>query len=322
MHCPFSPLLTDWGLRAYTDHDLEIGREDTLQQWVSNLVECAREWKRCLHSTGTLWVNIGNAYSGDKNLLDLPWELASALSKDGWYRRCDIVWAKGVDWTNTEREAQNIIKQSLAQVRTEAAGSLFGLSKELDRSLKRAEKAVDRLVQSGSVMPESVKDRPTSSYEMIFMFSKEKKYFFDQEAVRVLTHPDSIARALRGVSNNHKMINGAPGQTPHTMGQAREHGNGYPIGTSRNPRNVWVWRVGTSPSGTYILADETEVAHFAAFPVGLAERIIKAGTSQYGCCGVKKKKLRLRKGLTTKELTLVTDRLQKLGLVEQNDSSH
>ena len=33
-------------------------------------------------------------------------------------------------------------------------------------------------------MPESVQDRPTRSHEYLFMFSKQERYFWDQDAIR------------------------------------------------------------------------------------------------------------------------------------------
>ena len=33
-------------------------------------------------------------------------------------------------------------------------------------------------------MPESVSDRPTSAYEMVFLLTKRAHYFYDAEAVR------------------------------------------------------------------------------------------------------------------------------------------
>ena len=33
-------------------------------------------------------------------------------------------------------------------------------------------------------MPESVRDRPTSAYEMIFLLTKQPRYFYDAEAIR------------------------------------------------------------------------------------------------------------------------------------------
>lgn len=201
-----------WNLRRYLDDDREIGREDTLQEWVGNLVECAKEWRRVLRPEGLLFINVGDAYAANrgyqivdnkrrdvgnnhgatvpdglkpKDLIGLPWRLAFALQADGWYLRSAICWGKGVDWLPNERLAQNLIKSALEEVRMEAGNSLFGLSKELDRVLKKAEKAVDRIMTSGPCMPESVRDRVTSSYEMLFMFSKQPRYYFDQTAIRV-----------------------------------------------------------------------------------------------------------------------------------------
>ena len=33
-------------------------------------------------------------------------------------------------------------------------------------------------------MPESVRDRPTNAYEMIFLLAKQGRYFYDAEAIR------------------------------------------------------------------------------------------------------------------------------------------
>ena len=38
-------------------------------------------------------------------------------------------------------------------------------------------------------MPESVTDRPTNAYEMVFLLTKQGKYFYDAEAVREATKP-------------------------------------------------------------------------------------------------------------------------------------
>ena len=73
-------------------------------------------------------------------------------------------------------------------------------------------------------MPESVTDRPTNSHEYILMLTKSGKYYWDADAVREKLSPETMPRLLRGVSDSHKNVNGAPGQTPHTMSQPREHG--------------------------------------------------------------------------------------------------
>lgn len=306
-----------WGLRSYLDDPREIGREPTLDEWIANLVECAQEWRRMLRADGTLWVNCGDAYvthnsggkgyshnfrspdiveqagisqskpkaalSGlkEKDLIGLPHVLATALRDDGWWLRSAIVWVKGIDWLSGERQAQEDVRDTLRAVREEAEGSLFGLSKGLDRALKRTEKAIDRLVMSGSVMPESVTDRPTSAYEMVFMFSKSKHYFFDQEAIRVNWSPAGIARQQCGHNSMWGEQRVADPRDNRENARRYEAESADPT-SGRNPRNVW--RIGTESNGTYILSSGKGVSHFASFPVALAERVIEAGTSEYGCC--------------------------------------
>src|SRR2546430_298253 len=52
-----------WGLRDYKTSG-QIGLEPTPKQWCARLVEAFRELRRVLHPSGTLWLNIGDAYCG------------------------------------------------------------------------------------------------------------------------------------------------------------------------------------------------------------------------------------------------------------------
>jgi DNA modification methylase len=52
-----------WGLRDY-GVDGQIGLEDSLEEWVSKMVEVFREVRRVLRPDGTLWLNLGDGYNG------------------------------------------------------------------------------------------------------------------------------------------------------------------------------------------------------------------------------------------------------------------
>jgi site-specific DNA-methyltransferase (cytosine-N4-specific) len=120
-----------WGLRDY-GHDDQIGGEDSPDLYIDNLVNIFSEVNRVLKDNGTLWLNIGDSYAsyrdskctpqsihGDKSrdmptsnannrnpkilkkagikhkeLCGIPWKLAFALQKSGWYLRQDIIWFK------------------------------------------------------------------------------------------------------------------------------------------------------------------------------------------------------------------------------------
>ena len=113
-----------YGLRDY-GIDGQIGLEETPEAYINRLVDVFHEVKRVLRDDGTLWVNIGDSYCGTgdkgeykdpkyrdgrngqavsiaknvagckhKDLIGIPWMLAFALRKDGWYLRQDIIWHK------------------------------------------------------------------------------------------------------------------------------------------------------------------------------------------------------------------------------------
>lgn len=122
-----------FGLRDY-GVDGQIGLEPTPDEFVAALVAVFREVRRVLRDDGTLWLNIGDSYNNrtkvrtsshqpalngygddnwserakrggvrmsinngdlkEKDLIGIPWMLAFALRRDGWYLRQEIIWDK------------------------------------------------------------------------------------------------------------------------------------------------------------------------------------------------------------------------------------
>jgi site-specific DNA-methyltransferase (cytosine-N4-specific) len=110
-----------WGLRDYQAEG-QIGAENDPTKYVDRLVAVFEQVRRVLKEDGTLWLNIGDCYtSGNrgyrapdkknpvramsyraktpdglkpKDLIGIPWLLAFALQKSGWYLRSDIIWEK------------------------------------------------------------------------------------------------------------------------------------------------------------------------------------------------------------------------------------
>lgn len=109
-------------------------------------------------------------------------------------------------------------------------------------------------------MPESVKDRCTKSHEYIFLLSKNKKYYFDNESIAEPTSSfDTVIR-----DRDATKLNNTPGRTK-MQGLIR---NDY---LTRNKRSVWT--VATQP---------LREAHFATFPEKLIMDCIKAGCPEGG----------------------------------------
>jgi DNA modification methylase len=111
-------------------------------------------------------------------------------------------------------------------------------------------------------MPESVTDRPTNAHEHVFLLTKSPRYFFDAEAVR---EQGIIPAGTLGAKGSEDRAN-----TPGVNSRPPEY---KVYDGTRNFRNVWT--IATAPYPD---------VHFATFPPELAERCIKAGTSEKGCC--------------------------------------
>lgn len=92
---PYVGAVRDYG------HPAQLGRETSVADYVANLAWVMREVRRVLKPTGSLWLNLGDAYARTsttgvpKGSLSLaPQRLALALSSEGWLVRNVVVWQK------------------------------------------------------------------------------------------------------------------------------------------------------------------------------------------------------------------------------------
>jgi len=219
--------------------DLQIGLEQTPQEFIENLVEVFAGVWDVLADDGTLWVNLGDSYYNyrpgkgqalvkqsvantnqdlpqncarrankldgykEKDLMGMPWRLAFALQDFGWYLRQDIIWHKP------------------------------------------------------NPMPESVQDRCTKSHEYIFLLTKNQKYYFDNKSIQ---EPAENAGKISGSFKGRQ-------------GGAEYHAQSGGVGSDskeyekRNKRDVW-----SVPVRPYA------GAHFAVYPEELIRPCILAGS--------------------------------------------
>jgi DNA modification methylase len=196
-----------FGLRDY-GHEGQIGLESEVGDYVRNLVDVFTLVRDLLNEDGTLWLNLGDSYSGSgkgpskslngeqhhlegkhskivpdglkpKDLIGIPWRVAFALQADGWYLRQDIIWHKP------------------------------------------------------NPMPESVQDRCTKNHEYIFLLSKKPKYYFDNESIKEPVKQDWGTRDR----TDGKYHNEGSGLSPHSGLE-----KSYDMANKRS-----VWTVTTKP---------------------------------------------------------------------------
>jgi hypothetical protein len=274
--------------------DQQIGLEDTPSAYVARLVEVFREVRRILHPSGLLLLNVGDGFARgrtgrddagrmatdppgwkpscprerrdrpappglkEKDLVGAPWALAFALRADGWYLRCAPPWVKD------------------------------------------------------NCMPESVTDRLTTAHEYWFLLAKSPAYFWDADAVRVPL--GEWSRQALESDWTRRSRNAAPGSAWGGAGMAP--GVSYdnrinPAG--RNLRTSDVFYQGfddliererawlahlehVRANGGMLLDREGDPlalcyptfafpgAHFATFSPHMITPLLKAATSERGCC--------------------------------------
>lgn len=243
-----------YGLRDY-GVDGQIGLEETPEEYIGRLVEVFREVKRVLRDDGTLWVNIGDSYSGS---------------------------GKGRNSDGTSHESALSAKQGTS------AGTIIGTLKSkvvpcgckpkdligIPWMLAFALRAdgwylrQDIIWHKPNPMPESVTDRCTKSHEYIFQLSKSQRYYFDADAI---AEPCAVSdwmpkSDLDNTTAKAPRYGGHKYTANPDVFSKTKSGNAYVNRGKRNKRDVWT--VSTKPFSE---------AHFATYPEDLITPCVLAG---------------------------------------------
>ncbi len=152
-----------WGLRDY-EHPAQIGSESSPEIYVENLVALFREVHRVLRKDGTVWLNVGDGYARNGGTGNHgPNAVVGNTKKMIQKRNCKVPDC----WGLKDRD-------------------LIGLPWRVAFALQ-----ADGWILRSKItwvkknpMPESVKNRPTSATEEVFMFAKSPTYFYNPNGVR------------------------------------------------------------------------------------------------------------------------------------------
>lgn len=244
-----------FALRSYKDggetYEGQLGAEATPEQFVDALIAATREMARVLKPSGSIWVNLGDKYSGSrmdrsrdqggparpgrrdvgrqefdggdiatttvrpKSLIGIPWRYAiRCIDELGLILRAEVIWSKP------------------------------------------------------NGLPESVTDRVRRSHEQWFHFVKEPRYYSAVDELREAYAPVSVGRMSRGFIKQPDVGSGIRwstegGTTPNSLGKL--------------PGSVW-----TIPTEPLQVEPALGVDHFAAFPTEWPRRIILGWSPEGG----------------------------------------
>lgn len=179
-----------WNLRSY-NVDGQIGIEVHPNQYISKMVEVGREIRRVLKPTGSYYLNLGDTFWGGgmrRPGNDNPFQL------------------------ETEKQRQEIKEKIGGQLKPDGKWlqpkqlllipSRVAVALQNDGFILRS----DLVWAKGNPLPTPVQDRYNTTYEHVFFFTKERRYYFDLDAIRIphsskplLKKDDTITATLDGM---------------------------------------------------------------------------------------------------------------------------
>jgi len=240
-----------WALRDYGVEG-QLGLEPTFQEYVDKLCTIFDEVKRVLRKTGTVWVNLGDTYSGNKE--------GKTDNKVSDYLKDN---SQGISKKAT------ITEKCLCQIPSRFAIEMCNRGWILRNTI---------IWHKKNAMPSSVLDRFTNKYEQVFLFTKLKRYYFDIDSVRIPFEtnehrPDGNTRA-REKGYNTKLGT----KTRKQEEQAKQ------FGIPTNPETEYQRNpLGKNPGDVWILTSVPfSDAHFAVYPEKLIAPMIRAGCPENG----------------------------------------
>ena len=227
-----------YGLRDYGGEDKQIGLEQSPEEYIQEMVNVFRLVRDNLTDDGTLWLNIGDSYynyksgtgeyakqSFSKSRQDLPMKTPKRANRLKGFKDKELM---GIPW-------------------------MLAFALRADGWHLRQ----DIIWNKPNPMPESVRDRCTKSHEYIFLMTKQRDYYYNNEAIKEPVKKDWGTRDR----TNGKYHNPGTGLQPHS-GLTKSY-------TKKNKRSVWT--VNKKPY---------KGAHFATFPEELIKPCILAGSEK------------------------------------------
>lgn len=242
-----------FGLRDYGGQGQQIGRELTPDEFIEALVEVFREVRRVLRDDGSLWINLGDSYSN--------------VGKTGGYtggkhpKGVHGEASKGCGNRSLER-SQNLKSVGFKPKDRMMIPARAALALHADGWFLR-----DEIVwHKPRTTPAPVKDRTVSAHEMIYLLTKQPRYYYDYLAIEEPSQYGGLIRKRGAAFRNHGDAKAEALASASQDEVSNAHGESFTVRDTRRKRSVW----SVSPS-------PYKEAHFATYPPKLIEPCILAG---------------------------------------------
>lgn len=261
-------------LRQYGSGEKEIGQENSPEEYIAKLRDVFHEVKRVLKPTGTLWLNLGDSYDKDKNLIGIPWRVAFELKDDGWILRSDIVWHKVNCLPASVKDRCTSSHEYVFMFSKQSSGYFFDYEAIEEQANYDGRKATmlqgSDKYEGAMILPgdktHDLASRPHERWKW-----KTAIKFGGNKYPNSESGADSTYSGREWSPKYKNLCAEEKGQTNHSFHMRRAEGWSDEIYAVRRKRDVW-----SIPTKGY------EGAHFATFPEKLVEPCILAGCPKGG----------------------------------------
>lgn len=134
----------------------QLGLEPRFQEYIDHMIMIFDQAYRILKPTGALWVNIGDTYNGYK------------------VGNSDAKASEKLDTHHVKNSQKEVKQKSLLQIPSRFAIAMTERGWILRNEI---------IWHKPNAMPQSMKDRFTVDFEKMFFFTKNEKYYFEQQKV-------------------------------------------------------------------------------------------------------------------------------------------
>lgn len=165
-----------------------LGLEPTVEMFVAHIVLTMREVWRVLRKDGTLWLNFGDTYYGSMKGRNVDGQ----GNPGGMHKQHHGQYSGNIKYS--EFKSRGLKPKDLIMVPARVA-----LALQADGWYLR----MDNIWSKPNPMPESAADRPTKAHEYMYLFSKSRHYYYDNEAIKEVCAQDELANGFRGGAYIH-----------------------------------------------------------------------------------------------------------------------
>jgi site-specific DNA-methyltransferase (cytosine-N4-specific) len=252
-----------WSMRDYEVKG-QIGMEKTPEEYIEKLLNVFRELKRVLKDTGSFYLNLGDTYIGSACGYGQKGKVKNTIEKTspGYISENQ----KPPSLISVDKNSWKKPKQ-LALIPSRVAIAL-----QEDGWILRN----DICWFKPNGLPSSVQDRLTNRWEHVFHFVKQRKYYYNLDAIRGPQKAKSIKRVI-----NRMKLQERTGRPMTKISKYYENENNVNYGASgflkgRSLKGILNLK-GKNPGDFWKISVKSfSVPHFAVYPEELCSRPIKS----------------------------------------------